>query len=165
MWGRFGLVKRRWWPRKARAQSANNACVPTTQDERATTSGRANCHALLSAATRPGCKLKLRESQFREADERLEFVSAGLAFPQVPHATRVQILRPFRQEDRFPALGALIDRSRSHRSRRCGLRRSIKSGAACFQFHVVASHQRTCLVFSICRSPDPSRVDRSSFCL
>jgi hypothetical protein len=63
---------------------------------------------------------KFRESLFREADERLELVSAGLAFPKVPHPAGVQILRPLRQENRLPALGAFIDRSR----------RSIISGAA-----------------------------------
>jgi hypothetical protein len=68
---------------------------------------------IATAACRPrrrsNCELKFRKSQFREADQRLELVSAGLAFPQVPHAACIQIFRPFRQEDRFPALGAFID--------------------------------------------------------
>jgi hypothetical protein len=65
---------------------------------------------------------KLEKSQFREADERLELVSACLAFPQVPNPTGVQIFRPLRQENRLPALGAFIDRSR----------RSIASGTGGF---------------------------------
>jgi hypothetical protein len=49
-------------------------------------------------------------SGFRKTDQRLEFVTAGLAFPQMPHTARVQIFRPFRQENRLPALSAFIDR-------------------------------------------------------
>jgi hypothetical protein len=43
-----------------------------------------------------------------KCDECLEFVAARLAFPEVPHTMSRQILGPFRQEDRLPALGAVI---------------------------------------------------------
>jgi hypothetical protein len=57
---------------------------------------------------------------------------ASRTFPQVSHATGVQIFRPLRQKNRLPALGAFIDRSR----------RSMVLGVGGFQFHVVASRQR-----------------------
>src|SRR5215471_6122331 len=44
----------------------------------------------------------------RKRDQRLELVTARFAFPQMPNAVPVQILRPFRQEDRLPALGTVI---------------------------------------------------------
>src|SRR5262245_6018599 len=40
----------------------------------------------------------------RERDDRFELVSAGLAFPQMPHALRAEILRPLRHQDCFAAL-------------------------------------------------------------
>src|SRR5438045_2540865 len=45
---------------------------------------------------------------FRERDDRLELVAAGLALPEVPHASRTEILRPFRHEDRFAALCTMV---------------------------------------------------------
>src|SRR4029434_8851493 len=36
-------------------------------------------------------------------------IAARFAFPQMPNAVSVQVLGPFRQEDRLPALGAMID--------------------------------------------------------
>src|SRR5215813_6548982 len=44
----------------------------------------------------------------RERDQGLELVAARFAFPQMPHPVPVEILGPFRQEDRLPALGAEI---------------------------------------------------------
>src|SRR5262249_27468904 len=46
-----------------------------------------------------------------ERDQRLELVPARFAFPEMPHAVPVQILGPFRQEDRLPALGTVIQQS------------------------------------------------------
>src|SRR5262245_18094971 len=46
-----------------------------------------------------------------ERDQRLELVTARFAFPEMPHAVPVQILGPFRQEDRLPALGTVIHQS------------------------------------------------------
>src|SRR5262245_62831456 len=43
-----------------------------------------------------------------ERDPRLELVTARFAFPEMPHAVAVEILGPFRQEDRLPALGTVI---------------------------------------------------------
>src|SRR5207247_10285685 len=40
-----------------------------------------------------------------ERDKRLELVAARFAFPKMPHPVPIQILGPFRQEDRLTALG------------------------------------------------------------
>src|ERR1700730_1664236 len=45
---------------------------------------------------------------FRERDQRLEPIAARFAFPEMAHAMAVEILRPFRQEDRLPALRAVV---------------------------------------------------------
>src|SRR5689334_8744792 len=69
----------------------------------------------------PDCDLSIRllrdmraprASGFREDHQRLEPVSAGFAFPQVPHAPWAQIFRPFRHEDRLAALSAGIAKPR-----------------------------------------------------
>src|SRR5262249_15962658 len=46
-----------------------------------------------------------------ERDHPLELVTARFAFPEMPHAVPVEILGPFRQEDRPPALGTVIQQS------------------------------------------------------
>jgi hypothetical protein len=68
----------------------------------------------------PDCDLSIRlcapcapeASGFREDHQRLELVSAGFAFPQVPHAPWAQIFRPFRHKDRLAALSARIAKPR-----------------------------------------------------
>ena len=50
----------------------------------------------------------LRRSILGEYDQRLEFVAACFAFPEMPYAMSVQILGPFREEDRLPALGTMV---------------------------------------------------------
>ena len=47
-----------------------------------------------------------------ERDQGLELVTARFAFPQMPDTVPVQIFGPLRQEDRFPALGAMVQHSR-----------------------------------------------------
>jgi hypothetical protein len=47
----------------------------------------------------------------RKRDQGLEFVTACLAFPEVSYALPIHIFRPFRQEDRLAALGAVIYQS------------------------------------------------------
>jgi hypothetical protein len=44
-------------------------------------------------------------------DQRLELIAARFTFPQMPNPVSVQVLGPFRQEDRLPALGTMIDQS------------------------------------------------------
>src|SRR5262245_48590482 len=53
-----------------------------------------------------GCRLLVGER-----DQRLELVTARFAFPEMPHAMPVQIFGPFREEDRLPALGTVIQQS------------------------------------------------------
>jgi len=45
-----------------------------------------------------------------EYDQRLEIVATRLALPEVQHVMLVQIFGPFREEDRLPALGAMVSR-------------------------------------------------------
>jgi hypothetical protein len=67
----------------------------------------------------PDCDLSIRcaqrmrlKSDVREYHQRFEPVSAGLAFPEVPHAPWAQIFGPFRHEDRIAALSARIAKPR-----------------------------------------------------
>ena len=47
----------------------------------------------------------------RKRDQGLEFVTARVASPEMPHALPIHIFGPFRQEDRLAALGAVIYQS------------------------------------------------------
>src|SRR5262245_21098944 len=58
-----------------------------------------------------GCRLSMREGRglrFRKHHEGFELVSAGFALPQMSHALRTEILRPFRHKDRLAALRAEV---------------------------------------------------------
>jgi len=47
-----------------------------------------------------------------KGDQRFEFVTAGFAFPEMPYAVPVDVLGPFRQENRLPALGTVVQQPR-----------------------------------------------------
>src|SRR5262249_2312561 len=47
-----------------------------------------------------------------KGDQRFEFVTARFAFPEMPNAVPVEVLGPFRQENRLPALGTVVQQPR-----------------------------------------------------
>src|SRR5262245_50233390 len=48
----------------------------------------------------------------REGDQRFEFVTARFAFPEMANAVPVEVLGPFRQENRLAALGTVVQQPR-----------------------------------------------------
>jgi hypothetical protein len=48
----------------------------------------------------------------RKGDQRFEFITARFAFPEMPNAVPVEVLGPFRQENRLAALGTVVQQPR-----------------------------------------------------